>query len=100
MRATLPINTMAIAMGLHVRCGIEDTIWGPTGEPMSSVKQIEQLVRISHELGRGVASAQEARAIFKIGTQYQTTEQTLAELRYPTTRRPIRPALAERKVAR
>jgi uncharacterized protein (DUF849 family) len=29
MRATLPINTMAIAMGLHVRCGIEDTLWGP-----------------------------------------------------------------------
>ncbi len=98
MRACLPINAMAIAMGLHVRCGIEDTLWGPVGEPFSSVQQIEQLVRISHEMGRGVASAKEARTIFKIGTQYKTTEQTIAELRYPTARRPVRPALAERKV--
>ncbi|MOA28856.1 3-keto-5-aminohexanoate cleavage enzyme [compost metagenome] len=99
MRACLPINAMAIAMGLHVRCGIEDTLWGPTGDHMSSVQQIEQLVRISRELGRGVASAKEARKIFKIGTQYQTVEQTLSELRYPSARRPLHPALAERKVA-
>jgi hypothetical protein len=90
---------MAIAMGLHVRCGIEDTLWGPKGEYMSSVKQIEQLVRISRELGREVASAQEARKIFKIGTQYETVDQTLAELRYPSARRPVHPGLAERMVA-
>jgi uncharacterized protein (DUF849 family) len=99
MRACLPVNVMAIAMGLHVRCGIEDTLWGPTGEPMNSVQQIEQLVRISRELGRDIASAKEAREIYKIGTRYKTTEQTLAELRYPPDRRPRRPALAERKVA-
>ena len=99
MRACLPVNTMAIAMGLHVRCGIEDTLWGPTGEPMSTVKQIEQLVRISRELGREVASAKEARAIYKIGKVYKTTEETLAALRYPAPRRPAYPGLAERKVA-
>jgi uncharacterized protein (DUF849 family) len=27
MRNVLPINMMAIAMGLHVRCGIEDNLW-------------------------------------------------------------------------
>ena len=27
MRSVLPVNTMAIAMGLHARCGNEDTIW-------------------------------------------------------------------------
>ena len=27
MRSVLPVNTMAIAMGLHTRCGNEDTIW-------------------------------------------------------------------------
>lgn len=99
MRATLPINTMAIAMGLHVRCGIEDTLWGPRGEYISSVKQIEQLVRISRELGREVATGQEARKIFKIGKKYETVDQTLAELRYPSARRPVQPALAERMVA-
>ena len=27
MRNVLPINMMGIAMGLHVRCGIEDNLW-------------------------------------------------------------------------
>jgi uncharacterized protein (DUF849 family) len=27
MRNVLPINMMGMAMGLHVRCGIEDNIW-------------------------------------------------------------------------
>ena len=27
MRNVLPLNMMAIAMGLHVRCGIEDNLW-------------------------------------------------------------------------
>ena len=28
MRNVLPMNTIAIALGLHVRVGIEDTLWG------------------------------------------------------------------------
>ena len=99
MRQCLPVNTMAIAMGLHVRCGNEDNLWGPTGDPITSVKMVEQLVRISRELGRGVATAKEARAIYRIGTQFNSVEQTLSELRYPQHRRPTRPALAERKAA-
>jgi hypothetical protein len=45
---------------------------------MSSVKQIEQLVRVSREFGREVASGKEARAICKIGVFYDTVEETLA----------------------
>ena len=30
MRNVLPINMMGIAMGLHVRCGIEDNLWNQT----------------------------------------------------------------------
>ena len=52
MRSVLPVNTMAIAMGLHARCGNEDTIWGRKGEKITSVQQVEQLVRIAKELGR------------------------------------------------
>ena len=37
MRSVLPVNTMAIAMGLHTRCGNEDTLWGRKGEKMTSV---------------------------------------------------------------
>lgn len=80
MGNVLPINTIAIALGMHCRCGIEDTIYDPHGNKMGSVAQIEQLVRISRELGREVANGQEAREIYKIGTQYNSTEETLAKL--------------------
>jgi uncharacterized protein (DUF849 family) len=79
MRNVLPINMMGIAMGLHVRCGIEDNLWNQSRtEKMSSVRQIEQLVRISREFGREVATGKEAREICKIGVFYDTTEETLA----------------------
>jgi len=80
MGNVLPINTIAIALGMHARCGIEDTIYDPQGNKMGSVAQIEQLVRISRELGREVANGDEARAIYKIGTQYNSVEETLVKL--------------------
>jgi uncharacterized protein (DUF849 family) len=88
MRNVLPVNTMAIAMGLHARCGIEDTLWGRKGEKMGSVQQIEQTVRVARELGREVATAQEARAIYRIGTTYDSAEETLAALGYAPNRQP------------
>src|SRR6187401_148690 len=79
MRNVLPINMMGIALGLHVRCGIEDNIWNQSRtEKMSTVKQIEQLVRIAREFGRDVATGKEAREICKIGVFYDTVEETLA----------------------
>jgi uncharacterized protein (DUF849 family) len=80
MRSVLPINTMAIAMGLHTRCGIEDTLWGRKGQRMTSVQQIEQLVRIARELGREVADGKEARRIYKSGETYRNADETLAKL--------------------
>ena len=79
MRNTLPINMMGMAMGLHVRCGIEDNLWNQsrTGK-VGTVAQIQQLVRIAGEMGRPVANGQEARAILKIGVFYDTVEETLA----------------------
>jgi hypothetical protein len=85
----LPINMMAIALGLHVRCGIEDNIWTQRRErKMSSVEQIEQLVRISREAGRDIATAQEAREIYKIGTFYSTADETLAANGFAPNRKP------------
>ena len=80
MRNVLPINMIGIAMGLHVRCGIEDNLWNQARtEKMSTVKQIEQLVRISREFGREIATGQEARQICKIGVFYDSVEETLAQ---------------------
>ena len=86
MRSVLPVNAMAIAMGLHPRCGIEDTLWGKKGEKMSSVQQIEQLVRLAREVGRDVATAKEARQIYKIGTTYRDADETLARLGWAPNR--------------
>ncbi len=88
MRNVLPLNTMAIAMGLHVRCGIEDNLWGRKGERMTSVQQVEQLVRIARELHREVATGAQARQIYRIGEHYGSADETLARLGYAPNRQP------------
>ena len=89
MLNVLPINMMAIAMGLHVRCGIEDNIWTQDrSRKMGTVEQIEQLVRIAKECGRPVANAKEAREIYKIGTFYKNADETLAENGFAPNRKP------------
>lgn len=76
----LPINLIGMALGLHVRCGIEDVLWKQDRSgKMSSVEQIKQLVRIARELGRSVATGKQAREICKIGVFYETADETLAE---------------------
>ena len=80
MRSGTPWMTMAIALGLHVRVGIEDNIWRRKGERFTSVAQVEQMVRIAREIGRDVASADDARRILKIGTWYDSADETLAAL--------------------
>ncbi|MGW0177030.1 3-keto-5-aminohexanoate cleavage protein [Rhodococcus sp. NPDC003322] len=87
MRSVLPVNAMAIAMGLHTRCGNEDTIWGRKGEKFTSVQQVQQLVRVANELGREVATGKEARDIYRIGTTYADADETLARLGYAPNRR-------------
>jgi uncharacterized protein (DUF849 family) len=88
MRNVLPVNAMAIAMGLHVRVGIEDNLWGRKGERMTSVQQVEQIARLSRELYREIATGEEARRIYQIGTHYETADETLSKLGYAPKRRP------------
>ena len=77
MKNMLPLNTMALAMGLHARVGTEDTIIDQHGKRFTSVQQIQQTVRIAHELGREIATGKQAREIYRIGVQYDSIEQTL-----------------------
>ena len=87
MLNVLPVNMMGIAMGLHVRCGIEDNLWtSDRKSKMSTVRQVEQLVRISREFGRPVADGQEARRICRIGEFYKNVDETLAKNGYSPTR--------------
>jgi hypothetical protein len=95
MLNVLPVNMMAIAMGLHVRCGIEDNLWTQDrSRKMTSVEQVEQLVRIAREFGRPVATGKEARAILKIGTFYDSIDETLEKNGFaPNRRKPRQGAL-------
>jgi uncharacterized protein (DUF849 family) len=89
MLNVLPINMMAIAMGLHVRCGIEDNIWTQKRDrKMTTVEQIEQLVRMSREFGRDIASAEEARRIYRVDEFYNDTDETLAKIGFQPNRKP------------
>jgi uncharacterized protein (DUF849 family) len=88
MRTVPPICTMAVALGLHVRVGVEDNLWRKKGERFTSVQQVEQMVRIARELGRDVATGEEAKRIYKIGTYYKSADEALAHLGWPPNRRP------------
>ncbi|MGO9949795.1 MAG: 3-keto-5-aminohexanoate cleavage protein [Steroidobacteraceae bacterium] len=86
-RTVAPYAAIAIALGVHVRVGIEDNLWHRKGERMTSVQQIEQVVRLARELGREVASGDDARRILKIGTWYESVEETLTALGLPPNRK-------------
>jgi uncharacterized protein (DUF849 family) len=98
MRNVLPLNTMAIAMGLHVRVGIEDNLWARKGERMTSVQQIEKTVTIARELYRDVATAADARRIYRIGEHYGNVDETLARVGYAPNRKPAERGIPRRQV--
>lgn len=88
MRTMHPTNAISIALGNHVRVGNEDNIWSPRKQRMTTVQQIDWCVQQAEHLGRDVASAVEARAIYKIGTMYDSAEETLRELGMQPNRTP------------
>lgn len=60
----LALVTQAIALGGHVRIGVEDNPWFLPGvKAESNAQLVERVVRIAEALGRQVASPDEARQI-------------------------------------
>jgi 3-keto-5-aminohexanoate cleavage enzyme len=63
-RYELPLAVMAIVMGGHVRVGFEDNIFYSKGVLAESNAQlVERIARISRDVGREVATPEEARKI-------------------------------------
>lgn len=63
-RHQFPMAAIGIAMGGHVRVGFEDNIYYNKGELAESNGQlVERVVRLAKELGREIASPDEAREI-------------------------------------
>ncbi|PZR58920.1 MAG: 3-keto-5-aminohexanoate cleavage protein [Candidatus Meridianibacter frigidus] len=65
-RAQLPLAMAAIAMGGHVRVGLEDNIYYSKGRLATNEELVARVVRIAGEAGRPVASAEQAREILHI----------------------------------
>jgi 3-keto-5-aminohexanoate cleavage enzyme len=60
----LPLTTIAYAMGLNVRVGLEDNVFYRRGEEaVSNAQLVERAVRIAHELERRPATPDEAREL-------------------------------------
>jgi 3-keto-5-aminohexanoate cleavage enzyme len=67
-RYELSLATHAILMGGHVRVGLEDNIYYSKGvKTTGNAQLLERIVRIAQELGREVASPDEARQILGFG---------------------------------
>lgn len=62
-RHEIPLATAAILMGGHVRVGLEDNLTLPDGSPASNLSLVETIVRIAKEVGRKIATPDEAREI-------------------------------------
>jgi 3-keto-5-aminohexanoate cleavage enzyme len=65
--AQLPLTTMSIILGGHPRVGMEDNIYYSKGcLSKSNAEFVERTVRIARELGRDIATPQEARELLMI----------------------------------
>lgn len=62
----IPMLTMSILLGGHTRTGLEDTILYDRGLLATNQMLVERVVRIAKELGREIATPDEARKILGI----------------------------------
>jgi 3-keto-5-aminohexanoate cleavage enzyme len=62
-RMQLPMAMAALAMGGHVRVGLEDNIYYSKGRLATNAELVARVVRLANELGRPVATPDEARGI-------------------------------------
>ncbi|HTX02673.1 MAG TPA: 3-keto-5-aminohexanoate cleavage protein [Candidatus Acidoferrales bacterium] len=65
-RMQLPMATIAVAMGGHVRVGLEDNIWYTKGRLARNEELVARVSRIAAELGRPVATPDDARRILRL----------------------------------
>ena len=62
-RGQLPMAVLAIVMGGHVRVGLEDNLYYQRGQLATNEQLVSRVARIAAEIGRPVATPEEARQI-------------------------------------
>ena len=66
-KLNVPATVLAMCLGANIRTGLEDTIYYSRGVlAESNVQLVERMVRIAKEIGREVASVEEAKSIIGI----------------------------------
>lgn len=65
-RSHVQMATMAIAMGGHVRTGIEDVVFFENKTPASNEALVERIVNIAKATGREIATPDEARELLSL----------------------------------
>jgi len=70
-KAEIPLAAAAIAMGGHVRVGLEDNLYLPDGSPASNPKLVEKVVAIAKEIGREIAGPDEASTLLSLNPQFK-----------------------------
>jgi len=80
LRGNITVQSLGMILGLHVRLGNEDNIWGANRERATTLQQIKHCVELCERFGRKVATAAEAREIMKVGVWYNSVDETLKAL--------------------
>ena len=65
-KAQLTMGIHALLMGGHVRVGLEDNIYYSKGELATNARLVKRIVNLSRDLGREVATPEEAREILSL----------------------------------
>jgi uncharacterized protein (DUF849 family) len=68
-RFQLPMNALAVAMGGHVRVGLEDNLFLDAGkqQPATNLLLVERVAGIARAMGRPVATCAQARRRIGLG---------------------------------
>ncbi|QOX64269.1 3-keto-5-aminohexanoate cleavage protein [Anoxybacterium hadale] len=65
-RPHVQLAAMAIAMGGHVRTGLEDVVEYEKGIPATNAMLVERIVKLAQAMGRAIATPEEARRILNL----------------------------------
>ena len=77
-RMQLPLAMVAIAMGGHVRVGLEDNMYYSKGRLATNEELVARIVRIAAEAGRPVSTPDEARQILGLPMLRQAQSDTVS----------------------
>lgn len=77
-RMQLPMAMAALAMGGHVRVGLEDNIYYSKGRLATNEELVARVVRLADELGRPVATPDQARELLGLARRPRELSKSIA----------------------